>query len=162
IAFRAFGDSKNTTYFIDTVQDARFTPNPDHYSFTAAAGDHITVTLNRLSGNGTFNVALLNSAGTTLATGISGPSNVDRMIYNFVVGSAGTYDVRVIDLTGQYSLTVSRNAVFDAEPNNSLATALDMTGNHGAIGSLNGGATTITLNAIDSGWWDSTGTHDST
>jgi hypothetical protein len=158
IAFRGFG---NTLYF-DTVQDSKFTPNSDYYSFTAAANDHVTLTLNRLSGSGTLNMALLNSGGTVLKTATTGPTNVSQIIYNYTVTTGGTYDIKVTDLTGLYSVVVARNAVFDAEPNDTFAAAQDMTGNHGALGYLSGSNNTVTLNAADSGWWDQTGAHNST
>ena len=49
-----------------------------------------------------------------------------------------------------------RNAAFDTEPR---ATPQSLDGTQGVLGNI--GATT-TLNAVDSGWWDSTGYHDST
>jgi subtilisin family serine protease len=52
------------------------------------------------------------------------PGNVDRIIRNFVAPTTGTYFVRLnSDQETDYSLLVTRNAEFDTEPNDSMATA---------------------------------------
>ncbi|GDY10471.1 hypothetical protein LBMAG52_39590 [Planctomycetia bacterium] len=73
---------------------------------------------------GNVDLALLDSAGVTVATGSVGASNVDESISNFVSVTGGTYYAQV---TGgnrvDYSLVVVRDAGFDLEANNLFATA---------------------------------------
>src|SRR5207249_195644 len=77
-------------------------------------------------------------AGVTLATGVAaaGGANLHLVINNFAAPLAGTYYV-VITGTGSssYGLVITRDATFDIEPNDSLATAQVLTGGS-ALGNI--------------------------
>jgi hypothetical protein len=146
------------------VDDVRITtPGTwnDYYSFTVGAGETTTVALKHLSGSGA-NVFLENSAGVVLASGVAGSANLDRVISDLALATAGTYYIRVSgNVAATYSVVVTRNAAFDTELNDSFATAQNVTGTRSVLGHLGGaGSNTLTLSAIDSGWWDDTGFHD--
>lgn len=112
----------------------------DWYSMTLGAGDRATVALKGLTA-GTVNVALVNAGGMTLATGVAGPTNLDKVISNFAVPTAGTYYLKVTGSQNtDYSLTLTKDAVFDAETNNTQATAQEATGSQGALGHVVSGA----------------------
>jgi hypothetical protein len=141
-----------------------FTPaTPDLYSFNLDAGESATVAVTALS-TGNLSVQLQNSAGTTVATGSGGSINVAEVISNFVAPAAGTYFAVVGSGGVDYSLLVTRNADFDTEDNNDLASAREVlstpvAGRQWVLGSLGTGPS-LTVDAADSGWWDSTGSHD--
>jgi hypothetical protein len=137
-------------------------PFTDYYSFDAAAGDVVTVVLKHLSGSGA-SLFLEDSVGV-LASGVSGATNVDSAINDFLIPSTGVYYVRVPgNAAATYSVVVTRNAAFDTEGNDTFAAAQDLGGNSGVLGHVGGAsANTLTLNAIGSGWWDSTGSHTAT
>jgi len=99
----------------------------DYYSFTAAAGDAVTLAVARQGGTGGETIALVDAASNVLATGVTGAVNVDQSISNFVFATGGTYYVRVSGSgSAVYDLLVNRNAAFDLENNNTLATAGDL------------------------------------
>ena len=52
-------------------------------------------------------------------------TNVDQLI-RFVAPATGTYYVRIAGAPVEYSLVVARNADFDTEDNDSIATAQDI------------------------------------
>ena len=95
----------------------------DLYAFSLTAGQSVSLVVEGLTA-GNVDLALLDSAGVTVATGSVGASNVDESISNFVSVTGGTYYAQV---TGgnrvDYSLVVVRDAGFDLEANNSFATA---------------------------------------
>ena len=75
------------------------------------------------------NVFLENSAGTLLATGATGATNLDRVIANAGLSAGGTYYVRVSGSAAvTYSVQVTKNAVFDAEGNDTGANAQTIAG----------------------------------
>src|SRR5262249_17262095 len=135
----------------------------DYYSFTVPTDQRVTLALKFLGASG-LTLELQDGSGTTLATGVSA-DNLDQVIDRQLL-TAGTYYPRITapripgQASGDYSLVVTRAATFDTKPNDSFATAQDITGTVGSLGSfLN---TTRVLNAADSGWWDSTGFHNAT
>ncbi len=67
----------------------------DYYSFTASAGDTVFLGYRSLSATAIPAITLEDAAGATLATAVSGPTNLDRLISSFVVPAAGTYYVFV-------------------------------------------------------------------
>ncbi|HVK10152.1 MAG TPA: pre-peptidase C-terminal domain-containing protein, partial [Gemmataceae bacterium] len=90
-------------------------PGPDVYAFTMSAGASATVVLTSL-GTGPVGVTLQNAAGATVASGAG--------LNHFVAPSTGTYYAVVNGLPGtDYSLVVTRNAGFDTEGNNNIASA---------------------------------------
>jgi subtilisin family serine protease len=122
-------------WYVDDIRIRQTLPH-DNYSFTVAGGQKATVVLEALA-PGDINVLLRNADGTsTIATGAAGPTNVDKVIYNFPLG-AGTYNLAI---TGQgdvpYALVVTYGAVFDLESNNSLAAAQPLDGTDVALGYL--------------------------
>jgi streptogramin lyase len=106
------------------------------YSFSLGAGQSTTIAYNQLSGTGTATVTLEDGLGNVLATATTGPTNFSQVISNFVAGSAGTYYIDVHGNNINYSLTVTRDAAFDTEPNNSQATAQPLPNAGGALGAV--------------------------
>jgi hypothetical protein len=145
-------------------QSVRLTPpSPtfDFYSFTVGAGQTSTLALTELTA-GNVHLDLLGPDGTVLASGVSGGVNQPVAIRNFTFSTAGTYYARVSgDVVTQYSLVVTRDAVFGAGTHLSFATAEDIGGAHSVLGGFasSAGAGTVTLNALDAGSWDSFGDH---
>src|SRR5262249_31656561 len=135
----------------------------DWYRIDLGAGDRVTAAVKALTA-GTVNASLADAAGTILATGAAGPTNVDKVISNFAVGPARAYYVRVAgSQNADYSLVLTQNAAFDTESNDTSATAQNITGSQGVLGQLGAsGSNTLTLNWTDSGWWNSSGSHDVT
>jgi hypothetical protein len=106
------------------------------YSFSLGAGQSVTVAYNQLSGTGTATVTLENGSGTVLATATTGPTNFSQVISNFIAPSGGTYYIDVHGNNINYGLTVTRDAAFDQEPNNSQATAQPLPAAGGALGAV--------------------------
>jgi ELWxxDGT repeat protein len=117
----------------DTKQLQLTLTNQDYYSITLAAGQHVTIGVKSATGSG-ITIALLDASGKTLATGVNA-ANVDQAINDFAAPAAGRY---FIQLTGStttvYNLVVTRDAVFDVEPNNSPTTAQPLDGVNGVVG----------------------------
>ena len=68
---------------------------------------------------------------------MNGPTNLDHVISSFTAATTGTYYAVVSGAAAAtYDLVVTRNAGFDTEPNTTLATAEDITGAAGAVGSI--------------------------
>jgi hypothetical protein len=131
---------------------------PDYYSFTLNTGETATLAATALTtGTGNVTVELRDSSDTLLATGVSS-SNLTSVISNFAVTTGGTYYARITGdtLSTQYSLVVTRNAAFDTEDNSTPATAQVLTGVQGVLANILDG---VTVNAIDSGWIMSNGSH---
>jgi len=105
------GDSWDNV--IVTVEDPA-----DYYRFDLESGQAATIGLESLM-DGAVNVELLDAAGTVLAVGTRDATSPDAVIADYVATAAGTYFVRVTgDRGAEYSLVVTREATFDAEPNN--------------------------------------------
>jgi hypothetical protein len=140
-------------------------PNPtfDFYSFAVAAGQTSTLALTGLTA-GNLHLDLLAPDGTTvLASGVSGGPSQAVAVRNFTFATAGTYYARVSgDDVTQYSLVATRDAAFDTGSHLSFATAEDIGSAHTVLGGFatSAAAGTVTLNAVDSGWWDSLGNRD--
>ena len=111
----------------------------DVYSvdLSSSVGHSIDFTLKGLSGVdfSTSQFLLLAPNGTTVATGTtkpnaSGPTvtNADLVIQGFKVVTPGVYSLVLrTNRTGQYSVVMTDNVQFDAEPNDSVAGALTRT-----------------------------------
>jgi hypothetical protein len=126
----------------------------DYYSFTLAAGQTVTLTVADQSGAaGTIDVSLLNSSGTTLATGTPMTTNVDGAVENFTAAAAGTYVAQVTGTKANitYVLVVTRGADFDLKGNGTEATAQNISGTAGVLGAIISSAPTdwyaVTLSA---------------
>jgi len=114
-------------------------PSKDLYSISLSAGQSVSVALKNITA-GNLDVSLLDSGGSVVATGTSGPTNVDKLISNYAASFApeilaGTYYVQV---TGggdvDYQIVALTGAAFDAEPNDSLGAAQDISGKKGVLG----------------------------
>jgi hypothetical protein len=129
----------NGAYSLD-VYLSTDTPPPasaqslDYYSFDLGAGDSASLVLKGLTGVG-LDVSLQNSSGIEVSHGTPAGTNYETGIRNFIAPTAGTY-YAVINGTvqTQYDLVVTRNADFDTEANDSLATAQALSGNSAALG----------------------------
>ncbi len=106
------------------------------YSFSLNAGQSTTIAYNQLSGTGTATVTLQDGSGNVLATATTGPTNFSQVISNFVAASAGTYYIDVHGNNINYDLTVTKDATFDQEPNNSQATAQPLPSSGTAVGAV--------------------------
>jgi len=110
---------------------------PDLYRFTLDPGQVSTLVLK--NGGADATLELLDEFGETIAEGLAGDSNVDLAIRDFVSASGGSFFVRTSASSGvEYSLLVLRDAAFEAEGNNSPATAQDITPSRTALGSIFG------------------------
>jgi subtilisin family serine protease len=129
------GDANNFEgWLVDDVRIVQSRPH-DHYAFNASAGQRVSVALEALSGGGGINVMLLNNSGALLASGQTGQTNVDRMIYDYVLPDTTTYYLAITGATNTpYSLLVTKDAVFDRESNDTQATAQTLGSNHVALG----------------------------
>ncbi len=118
------------------------TPPPDtqdFYKFQLTAGQSATIVVDSLNSKA-VQIALLDGDGNVLAAGVGGSTNVSQSIENFVAASTGTYYVEVTGDAGvKYSLTVTRSANFDIEPNDTFDTAQSLTGTNGVLGAINPG-----------------------
>jgi hypothetical protein len=135
-----FASSSSTTL---TKQLVLTLANTDYYSFSMATGQRTTIGLRNLQGSGTA-LALQNSSGVTIATGVTNGS-FDQAISDFLAPAAGTYYV-VVTASGStvpYHLTVTRDASFDTEPNNSYATAQSITNTSKVEGAIFAGTPVV-------------------
>jgi hypothetical protein len=139
-------------WYVDDVRIRQFVPVPDYYSFTLRAGESATLGLTNLS-PGNLSLSLENAAGTTVATGVTGATNVNSIISDFVAPAAGTYYARVVgtNVSGiNYTLLVTRNAEFNTEGNDSLAAAQNVistqvAGQQWALGNVTGNVNLLDL-----------------
>ena len=111
-------------------------PQSDWYRFTLADGDSATLVLCGLS-PGELELELYDSGVNLLAVG-SSADNLGQRIGNFAATGAGTYLARVLGRATDYSLLVLTGADFDAESNNDLADAQELTGEGTVLGHLAG------------------------
>jgi len=126
-------------------------PQPDLYSFTLTEGEANTLVVKTLS-PAAASVALLDCNGAVIASGVSGAKNLDSVISNFVVPVSGTYYARVTSpASAPYDLVITRNAAFDTEGNDTIATAQSLNPARGALGHVIGGATPVSLQNFDDG-----------
>jgi hypothetical protein len=93
----------------------------DFYRMDLSAGESVAVAVQSLSA-GELNLSLFDAAGTLLVDGAAGTENAAAAIAGYTAAQDGAYYVRVSG-TGQYNLTVNRNAAMDLGSNDSLATA---------------------------------------
>lgn len=108
----------------------------DYYSFTAAAGQTTTVVVKQLIGTG-VTIALLGGSGNTLASGVSGSTNLDQVISNFILPTSGNYYIAVsANSSGTYDFVVTRDAAFDTEGNDSFAAAQIFVTGDGVVGQI--------------------------
>ena len=133
----AFNNGPNS--FVGTGKSTLITPAPpavDMYSFSLNSGETATLAL-EVQGSPTSTLDLIDSIGNVVAAGTTGATNVDRVIAHFQTAASGSYFARVGGTASTaYNLVVTRNAGFDTEPNDSLATAQDITQDAGVLGAI--------------------------
>jgi len=139
----AVGGSPNWLTLADVNNDGR--PDVSTADFSSN-----TVSL-RLNSFAPLVLELQDGSGAVLATGIAGSTNVNRVL-NYLAPVAGTYYLRVSGGSGAYQAVVTRDAVFDAEANDTLATAQNATGSQGALGHMGtaAGGSQVVLNTLAS------------
>ncbi|MBO0861006.1 MAG: PxKF domain-containing protein, partial [Chloracidobacterium sp.] len=113
-------------------------PNPpmDLFSFNLTEGESNTLVVKSLSG-APASVALLDSSGAVITTGVGGSRNVDSSISNFVAPTSGVYYAKVTSSTTvPYDLVITRNATFDLEGNDTVANAQPLDLSRGVLGGV--------------------------
>ena len=115
----------------------------DWYQFDLADGQSATLALTAPSASNVA-VELYAADGTTLLTSGIAAGNVSQVINNFVDnttdGTDTAYFARVTGNGGDYSLLVTRDADFDTETNDDLATAQEITLPGAVLGYLGSGS----------------------
>ncbi|TVS19950.1 MAG: hypothetical protein EA424_06450, partial [Planctomycetaceae bacterium] len=106
----------------------------DFYSLELDAGEAVSSVVTA-AGVGNVSLELLDAAGTPLAAGLAGPSNVSQAISDFLAPATGTYYWRVWG-DGEYSLVIVRGAAFDQEPNDTPETAQPISTTGAVLGHL--------------------------
>ncbi|HEY6401907.1 MAG TPA: PxKF domain-containing protein [Blastocatellia bacterium] len=133
----AFNNGPND--FVGTGKSALISPpNPmaDIFSFKLSEGEANTLVIKSLSDT-PADVALLDRNGAVIATGVSGATNVDNAISNFVAPETGVYYAKVTSSESvPYNLVVTRNATFDTEDNNTVSAAQPLDISRGALGAI--------------------------
>src|SRR5262249_13446602 len=125
-----------------STEIALIPPSPDFYSFHLDAGQSATVGVKALASISGLVLQIQDESGNLLAQSAGGTSRFDSPISDFVAPHSGTYyAVTSGQSMGDYSLVVTRSAVFDTEPNNSVATAQPLPetaadGSHSVLGYL--------------------------
>jgi hypothetical protein len=138
-------------WYVDDVQLNAPGAWNDYYAFSASDNDVVSAALENLSGSGA-NVFLEDCAGTVLATGSGGSTNYDSGIGNFLITTGGTYFLRVSGtVAATYNLVVTRNAAFDTEGNDTIATAQSLNPSRGVLGHVTGGVAPVSLQNFDDG-----------
>jgi len=112
----------------------------DRYSLTLAAGQSASLAVQTLS-TGSPTLELYNSAGQLLALGVAA-TNLSQVVANFVAPADGVYYARVTGNSINYSLLATKGALVDAEANDSMAAAQEITGVGSTLGYLSGTADT--------------------
>jgi hypothetical protein len=141
--FRVTAGTSTGTYTADVSLSTTATlptvpPAQDLYSFGLAAGQSASAVVNS-STPGALDVAILDTTGAPAATGVVGATNVDEIVSNYVAPIAGTYYMRISGPANiDYQATVVTGGTFDAEPNDSFATAQTLATGSSALGAISG------------------------
>ena len=131
-AFATLGGTAQRAAVLGTTDAAS---TPDDYSVPLSVGQSLTLGLASLAAD-TATLSLYDSGQNLLASGAATAANLNRVINNFVAPATGTYYVGIAGAGAAYNLVVTRNADFDTEPNDSLATAQNINGRQGVLGYL--------------------------
>src|SRR5262245_38464600 len=138
-------------WYVDDLQLTAPAIWNDYYSFSASANDVVSAALKNLSGGGA-NVSLEDCTGTVLAAGSGGATNYESGVRNFLITYGGTYFLRVSgSIAATYDLVVTRNAAFDTEGNDTIATAQNLNPTRGVLGHVTGGVAPVSLQNFDNG-----------
>ncbi|REJ69191.1 MAG: hypothetical protein DWQ31_05400 [Planctomycetota bacterium] len=106
----------------------------DVYRFSLSVGELASLALAR-EGGGEIELELLDAAGNVLVEGADA-ANLDEVINDFVAPATGTYFARVTSNVVEYGLVVTVDGVFDAEANDTPATAQRLGTGGVALGAL--------------------------
>jgi hypothetical protein len=121
------GSGKST--LIQTVP-----PTVDYYKVTLTAGQAVNLALADLDGSG-VTLDLIDPSNNDTSGTPTG--NASAAITNYIAPSSGVYYIEVGgSVVHNYDLVVTRNAVFDAEPNDTQGTAQSVAGGGGAVGAI--------------------------
>ncbi len=110
----------------------------DFYSFTLQAGQNVSLAVAAQNGRA-VHVALVDGQGNTLSAGSSpgAGTNVAEAVQNFTATATGTYYAVVTGApAATYSLLIGRDTAFDTQIGASFATAQDITGAKGVVGTI--------------------------
>jgi subtilisin family serine protease len=102
-------------YFDDVVVRQVRAPAADVFRVELNAGELVSLALAAQSGQTAHELALYDASGTRLAVGMPSESAPLRAIHQFAPAQAGTFYVQVQGSPGDYGLTVTRGADFNAE-----------------------------------------------
>jgi len=100
----------------------------DCYALTLEAGEPATLALTASGSTYGATLELLDPAGTVVATGATGPTNVGWVIDRYAPATDGAYTARVSGIGVGYSLVAVTGGALDQEPNGDLANAQDISG----------------------------------
>ncbi|MEX2186351.1 MAG: lamin tail domain-containing protein [Pirellulales bacterium] len=110
----------------------------DYYSLSLSAGQPTSIVVDAAV-PGNWTIELQDAGGGVLAASTAGPANANASIRNFVADADGVYYVRIVsNVSSTYLAFVTRGAEFEREPNDSIATAHDIS----AAGAVWGGLET--------------------
>ncbi|HEY8668670.1 MAG TPA: M36 family metallopeptidase, partial [Tepidisphaeraceae bacterium] len=119
-AFGAINASAARAAVVGTLSS---TDTADLFAIALNGGDSLTAVTKAVSGS-IADVYLLDSGGATLSYDTTGPSNVDRIISDFIAPAGGAYYLKVFgSTTSTYNLALTKNGEFDTESNDTTATA---------------------------------------
>jgi hypothetical protein len=145
IKFQEYGNRSGRAY--DNISIT--SPDPDFYRFTAKAGDRITIAAGGETSGG-MQLELRSADNSLIASGTPNSTSPTKTITNFVVPATGVYYVAVAGNTGiDYGLTVTVNAIFDTESNDSFSSAQNVSSTRRVIGSTRPDQRTITVGYFD-------------
>jgi len=98
-------------------------PDFRFFRFAVNGGEHNTIALKTLTGT-MPTLTIQDAAGVTVATGVAGTANLDRIVADFVAPAGGNFFAVVSGLSAaSFSLIVTPNGDFEMEPNDTFATA---------------------------------------
>jgi Bacterial pre-peptidase C-terminal domain len=95
----------------------------DCYAMNLSSGDMLSAAIKAITA-GTVHVSVYGPSGALVATAIGGATNVDQVLRDLVVPVSGLYRLEVFgDPSVDYNLVATRNAAFDSENNDAIASA---------------------------------------
>jgi len=127
-------------YFDDVVVRQVRAPAADVFRVDLNAGDLVSFALAAQSGQTSHELALYDASGQRLAVGMPSESAPLRAIHHFVSAQGGTFYVQVQGSPGDYGLTVTRGADFNAETGAEPAAAQPLSPAALVLGSVGQGA----------------------
>jgi len=124
----------------DAARITALAPPEDWYSFSATAGESLTVGFDVAgTSNAGLTLELFGPSGNLVASGVASDPAYDQLVENVTAGSTGTYNARIRGASvsaNEYVLVVARGANLDAEPNNTTATGQDLGLGGAALGTV--------------------------